>query len=225
MEILNGIKEQLETQAFQSRHNVSRRVASGWGGVVGRRRRVGSGGRILTFILSRKVTPDKIWRCLRQPLHLVLFAGSCLAYSTTYRPHIFLRCAVFLVSAVLYPRTIRHACSCATARAVTLTANTVNALHQMLQDSVHIHPGIANAAQAGSARAKGKMLKKSSGRTWLADVRSKTKQSENHARMGPSQRRTCERRTACSRHSLAPAPPRADLRLGLHVSDVLSWTV
>ena len=72
---------------------------------------------------------------------------------------------------------------------------------------------------------KGENAEKSSGRTWLADVRSKTKQSENHARMGPSQRRTCERRTACSRHSLAPAPPRADLRLGLHVSDVLSWTV
>jgi hypothetical protein len=33
---LNGIKEQLEDQAFQSRRNVSRRIASGWGGIVGR---------------------------------------------------------------------------------------------------------------------------------------------------------------------------------------------
>ena len=32
LEILNGIKEQLETQAIQSRRNVSRRVALGWGG-------------------------------------------------------------------------------------------------------------------------------------------------------------------------------------------------
>ena len=38
-------------------------------------------------------------------------AGSCEAYSTTYCPCMHLRCVVFLVSAVLYPRTIRQAYS------------------------------------------------------------------------------------------------------------------
>ena len=59
-------------------------------------------------------------------------AGSCEAYNTTYCPLIFLRCAVVLVSAVLYPRTIRQAYSCATGRAISLTAYTVNSLHQTL---------------------------------------------------------------------------------------------
>ena len=59
-------------------------------------------------------------------------AGICEAYSTTYCPPIFLRCAVVLVSAVLYPRTIRQAYSCATGRAISLTAYTVNSLHQTL---------------------------------------------------------------------------------------------
>jgi hypothetical protein len=36
---------------------------------------------------------------------------SSVTYSTMYRPRIFLKCAVFLVSAVLYPRTIRQAYS------------------------------------------------------------------------------------------------------------------
>ena len=59
-------------------------------------------------------------------------SGSCLAYSTMYSPHMSLSCDVVLVSAVLYPRTIKHAYSCSTARAVRLTAYTVNALHQPL---------------------------------------------------------------------------------------------
>ena len=59
-------------------------------------------------------------------------AGSCEAYSTTYCPCMHLRCVVFLVSAVLYPRTIRQAYSCATGRAISLTAYTVNSLHQIL---------------------------------------------------------------------------------------------
>ena len=41
------IKSNRRPQGLQLRRNMSRR-ASGWGGIVGRRRRVVSGGRILT---------------------------------------------------------------------------------------------------------------------------------------------------------------------------------
>ena len=78
--------------------------------------------------LSSQLVNELRPRC-SQALHLRQFLGKPL--STTYCPHIFLRCAVFLVSAVLYPRTIRHAYSCATASAVSPTAYTVNALHHM----------------------------------------------------------------------------------------------
>jgi hypothetical protein len=52
LEILNGIKSHWGPQSLHLRRNVGRRGASGWRGIVGRCRRVGSGGRILTIQLT-----------------------------------------------------------------------------------------------------------------------------------------------------------------------------
>jgi hypothetical protein len=66
-----------------------------------------------------------------------------------------LRCAVFLVSAVLYPRTIRQAYSCATGRAISLTAYTVNSLHQIAYTVNSLHQILAavTLARAGNMQA------------------------------------------------------------------------
>ena len=59
LEILNGIKSNWIPQSLHLRRNVSRRGASGWGGIVGRCRRVGSGGRILTVGSEGTNFPDR----------------------------------------------------------------------------------------------------------------------------------------------------------------------
>ena len=51
-----------------------------------------------------------------------------------YRPRMFLRWAVVLVSAVLYPRTMRQPYSYFKGSVVSLTEYTVNSLHQILPD-------------------------------------------------------------------------------------------
>ncbi len=62
----------------------------------------------------------------------------------------FLKCAVFLVSAVLYPRTIRQPYSYFRGIAISLTEYTVNSLHQILHSgvmSVHSHQSHAYCHQ------------------------------------------------------------------------------
>ena len=92
----------------------------------------------ITSLTSGQCCLSSLTSLVRYPLcsniasERVPAAGSCEAYSTTYCQCMHLRCDVFLVSAVLYPRTIRQAYSCATGRAISLTAYTVNSLHQIL---------------------------------------------------------------------------------------------
>ena len=73
-----------------------------------------------------------------------------VTYSTMYRPRMFARCAVFLVSAVLYPRTTRQPYSYCRGIVISLTEYTVNSLHQILHSgfmSVHSHQSHAYCHQ------------------------------------------------------------------------------
>ena len=73
-----------------------------------------------------------------------------VTYSSMYRPRMFLRWDVVLVSAFLYPRTMRQPYSYFKGSVVSLTEYTVNSLHQTLHVAslpVHSHQSHAYCHQ------------------------------------------------------------------------------